>query len=81
MAPNIIKVGNQMQSFLNVTAKFKNSYLMKNQEKNGGDNDSRRGKPEVYSHVLVARIKDSQIMFSYIVKVNIIEGESTCGMM
>ena len=75
MTPNIIKVGTQAQSFLQVTAKFKNSYLMKPLE------TTTKGKPEVYSHVLVARIKDSQIMFSYIVQVTIIEGEASPGMM
>lgn len=79
----MVKVNFNQHSFVNVTAKFKNSYLL-NEDKN---KQSEGKAPEVYSHMLVARLKDSigsksPIMFSYIVKVSIIEGDDpNAGMM
>lgn len=31
------------------------------------------GKPQVFNHLLIARIKDTQIMFSFIIQASVVE--------
>ena len=51
------RVGASQQAVLNVSAKFKNSYLIEQKID---------GKGEIYSHLLIGRIKDTPILFSFI---------------
>lgn len=55
--PSLIKVSNQMHSFVTITAMLNCLYK----------HESKTKQPETYNHLLVGRIKDTSIMFSYIV--------------
>ncbi len=61
---------------LNLTAKFKNSYqlLCLKAEKaalTSGKKDTSR--QEKYTHLLIGKVKDTSIMFSYIIEASVVE--------
>jgi len=58
-------VNSYIHTFLNITGKFKQSYAFKEA--------SATSCPEMYNHLLIAQIKDTSMMFSFIVQVSIIE--------
>ena len=78
---------------LNVVAKLKNSYTMKQplKKSNSGQEDSKSGlencpvlqrcntvelkqqKTEKYSHLLIGKVKDSPIMFSFFIEATVVE--------
>ena len=60
---------------LNVNGKLKNSYMMR-QQNEFANLTLRKAKsvvPEVYSHLLIAKIKDTKIMFSFFIEAAIVE--------
>jgi len=61
-----VKVPGGQNTILNVTVKMKNSFLLHKRPE--GQN-----KPQVFNHLLIARIKDTQIMFSFVVQASIVE--------
>lgn len=65
LQPSSVKISNSMHSFLNVAAKFKNSYQLRQQEKSSTS--------ETFSHLLIGSVKDTKILFSYVVQVSIID--------
>ena len=64
--PSNIKIAAGSSGILNVVAKLKNSYQLASI---GKDNN----RSEKYNHLLVAKIKDTQIMFSFIIEASVIE--------
>jgi hypothetical protein len=66
--PSTIKIAANSSSILNVVAKLKNSYQLASIGKDNGNN-----RAEKYNHLLIAKIKDTQIMFSFIVEASVIE--------
>ena len=70
VSPTVIKVGSEIHSILNVTAKFKNSYLL-----NMANPQARKPDPALFNHLLIGRIKETQVLFSFIVQAFIIEPE------
>jgi len=65
--PSLVKVPGGQNTILNVTVKMKNSFLL--HQRTEGENN----KPQVFNHLLIARIKDTQIMFSFVVQASIVE--------
>ena len=60
----MMKVAPNTVGLLNIQAKLKNSFLLKQQEE--GEMTSKKSK-EVYNHMLIGRIKDTNNMFSFII--------------
>ena len=60
---------------LNIQAKLKNSYQLASlkETKFAGAAAVAARRPEKYNHLLIAKIKDTQVMFSFIVEATIIE--------
>lgn len=63
---------------LNLTAKFRNSYQLfcLKAEKNSlasGRKDTTLARPEKYTHLLIGKVKDTSIMFSYIIEASVVE--------
>ncbi len=65
---------------LNLTAKFKNSYqlLCLKKEKEAMDNTAamtarKSAAAEKYTHLLIGKVKDTQIIFSYIIEASVVE--------
>ena len=56
-------------AILNIAAKLKNSYQLANI----GKEQPATVKAEKYNHLLIAKIKDTQIMFSFIVEASVLE--------
>ena len=61
---------------LNLTAKFKNSYQLmclkaEKAEKEGSKKDTNR--LEKYTHLLIGKVKDTNILFSYIIEASVVE--------
>lgn len=98
ISPSSIKIpANSQTTMLNVVAKLKNSYTIKNQplkkSNSGGQEEDgksaleggrqlqrsntfveiKQQKTEKYSHLLIGRVKDSQIMFSFFVEATVVE--------
>ena len=46
---------------------MKNSYLLEQNTKTSNTNKNNKKESEVFNHLLIARIKDTSIMFSFIV--------------
>jgi hypothetical protein len=62
---------------LNLTAKFKNAYqlLSLKAERQNAQNGAtpKQKQAEKYTHLLIGKVKDTQIMFSYIIEVCVVE--------
>lgn len=65
--PSLVKVPGGQNTILNVTVKMKNSFLLHKRPE--GQNKL----PQVFNHLLIARIKDTQIMFSFVVQASVVE--------
>lgn len=75
--PSNMKLTANSSGILNVVAKLKNSYQLANI----GKETSEKFRTEKYNHLLVAKIKDTQIMFSFIIEASVIESTgNTAGM-
>ena len=70
VSPAVVKVGSEIHSILNVTAKFKNSYLL-----NMANPHTQKPASALFNHLLIGRIKETQVLFSFIVQAFIIEPE------
>ena len=74
----VFKVPANGTNTLNLSAKFKNSYqlLCLKHEKAAlatAKSDSQRAKAEKYTHLLIGKVKDTSIMFSYIIEASVVE--------
>ena len=76
--PSNVKVPANGTAILNITAKLKNSYQLANIGKEG---DNKNSKPEKYNHLLIAKIKDTQIMFSFIIEASVLENSGNAASM
>jgi hypothetical protein len=78
--PNSIKIAANASAVLNIVAKLKNSYQLANISKD--DSDSASSSPvEKYTHLLIARVKDTQLMFSFIIEASVLESSGKDGAM
>jgi hypothetical protein len=76
--PNSIKIAANSSAVLNIVAKLKNSYQLANI----GKEESEPASPvEKYTHLLIARVKDTQLMFSFIIEASVLESSSKDGAM
>lgn len=73
--PSTVKVAANSNTILNVVAKLKNSYQLASIGK-----DSGKQRAEKYNHLLIAKIKDTQIMFSFIIEASVIESSGNANM-
>jgi len=72
--PNTAKIPAGSSTILNVMAKLKNSYQLAQLSRQGSKGEEERpAPPERYNHLLIAKVKDTQIMFSFIVEASVIE--------
>lgn len=71
--PNTIKIGANSSAILNIVAKLKNSYQLANISKEGGSDSGIVAPVEKYNHLLLAKVKDSQLMFSFIIEASVLE--------
>ena len=72
----VFKVPANGTNTLNLTAKFSNSYQLfcLKQEKVALDSGKKESaKSEKYSHLLIGKVKDTSIMFSYIIEASVVE--------
>lgn len=79
--PSNLKVPANGSAIFNIAAKLRNSYQLAclKEEKNGTQNKNAR--PEKYNHLLIAKIKDTQIMFSFIIEASVIESSGPANAM
>ena len=77
--PANVKVPANGTAILNIAAKLKNSYQLANigKEQHAQPNHSRHPRPEKYNHLLIAKVKDTQIMFSFIVEAAVIDSNGS----
>lgn len=73
-----LKVPANGTNTLNLTAKFKNAYqlLCLKAEKaalDSGKKEKLGGQSEKYTHLLIGKVKDTSIMFSYIIEASVVE--------
>jgi len=71
--PANVKVPSNGTAILNIAAKLKNSYQLANIGREAAKPHSRHPRPEKYNHLLIAKVKDTQIMFSFIIEAAVIE--------
>lgn len=69
LSPATLKVGPSQQALLNITAKFKNSYMVNEWER---ESHKQKGK-EMFNHLLLGKVKDTNIYFSFVVQASIID--------
>ena len=76
---SILKLpANGTAATLNLTAKFKNSYQLlclkaEKHRSNQPEETSKRQKVEKYTHLLIGKVKDTQVMFSFIIEAAVVE--------
>jgi len=76
--PASAKIPSGGNAIVTITAKLKNSYQLammskQNSKKSAEEEEKRSAKPEKYSHMLIGKVKDTQIMFPFITEVSLIE--------
>ena len=76
--PSNIKIAANSSAILNVAAKLKNSYQLASI---GKDSNKSNNRPEKYNHLLIAKIKDTSIMFSFIIEASVIESSGNANNM
>ena len=79
--PNTIKIASNSSAILNIVAKLKNSYQLANISKEGGSDSGVVAPVEKYNHLLLAKVKDSQLMFSFIIEASVLESSGKDGNM
>jgi len=65
-------------------AKLKNSYQLANLSKEKDSNSAapaKQQKAERYNHLLIAKVKDTQIMFSFILEASVLESSGNANAM
>jgi hypothetical protein len=77
--PSNVKIPANGSGILNIAAKLKNSYQLANIGKDLPPNKSMRS--EKYNHLLIAKIKDTQIMFSFIIEASVLENNGNANAM
>ena len=83
--PSNVKVPANGTAILNIVAKLKNSYQLANIGKDSQSETNKTGqsssRPEKYNHLLIAKIKDTQIMFSFIIEASVLESSGNANSM
>lgn len=72
--PSNVKVPANGTAILNIAAKLKNSYQLANIGKE--QPNPKNHKTEKYNHLLIAKVKDTQIMFSFIIEASVLENSA-----
>ena len=71
--PNSIKIAANSSAVLNIVAKLKNSYQLANISKEDSNPTSSTTPIEKYTHLLIAKVKDTSLMFSFIIEASVLE--------
>lgn len=71
--PSNVKVAANGTTILNIVAKLKNSYQLSSMKNDQETESKTPQRAEKYNHLLIAKVKDTQIMFSFIVEASVIE--------
>ena len=71
--PSVVKIGSNVQGLLNITAKFKNSFIIDQENFKDKKLLKKINKKQFFSHLLIAKIKDTPLMFSFIVKISLVD--------
>lgn len=73
--PSNLKIPANSSGILNIAAKLKNSYQLSSigSKDSGSSNNSSDSRAERYNHLLIAKVKDTQIMFSFIIEASVLE--------
>ena len=71
--PSSLKIPANGNGILNVATKLKNSYQLMNANKDEKTKSQSDNKAEKYHHLLIAKVKDTQLMFSYIIEASLIK--------
>ena len=75
--PSNAKVASNGSTILNIVAKLRNSYQLSS-IKNESEVDSKTPqRVEKYNHLLIAKVKDTQIMFSFIIEASVIDASGS----
>jgi hypothetical protein len=75
--PSNLKIPANSQAILNISGKLKNSYQLACIKEN--ENSKKQNKSEKYNHLLVAKIKDTSIMFSFFIEASVLESNGKDG--
>jgi hypothetical protein len=78
--PSNIKIPANGSAILNIAAKLKNSYQLANIGKEV-QSDKAPLRAEKYNHLLIAKVKDTQIMFSFIIEASLLENSGNANNM
>jgi hypothetical protein len=78
--PSNVKIPANSATILNIAAKLKNSYQLASIGKET-TSKKRLQRPEKYNHLLIAKIKDTQIMFSFIVEASVLDSSGNANSM
>lgn len=76
--PSNAKIPANGTAILNIAAKLKNSYQLASIKEGEAPKNA---KPERYNHLLIAKVKDTQIMFSFIIEASVIESSGPANAM
>ncbi len=68
--PSTLKVPANQTGILNVAAKLKNSYQLAALSKPA---ESKGQRPEKFNHLLIAKVKDTSLMFGFIIEASLVE--------
>ena len=75
--PSNVKVSPNGTTILNIVAKLKNSYQLSSAKNDSeGESPKTPSRMEKYNHLLIAKVKDTYIMFSFIIEASVIEAAS-----
>ena len=82
--PTGMKICANQQVILNISARLKNSYLLQQKEIESSTDLTERQKQkalramakERFHHLLVARVKDTNMMYSYLIQVQLLQSEA-----
>ena len=77
--PSNVKIPANGSAILNIVAKLKNSYQL--QSISRAEEAKASSRPEKYNHLLIAKVKDTQIMFHFIIEASVIESNGNANAM
>lgn len=77
--PSTMKVAANGAAILNISAKLKNSYQLASISREQSVPSKPRS--EKYNHLLIAKVKDTQIMFSFIIEASVLDSQGSGNMM
>ena len=76
VSPSLVKVSANSTGILNVVSKLKNSYQLASARDTTEQQDGKKKKSEKYTHLLIGKVKDTQVMFSFIIDASLLEAST-----